>query len=286
MKKLMSLLLAGVAIIAMSGCSDNVGEPDGVDELEPINTSCMPLGINDTWGDMAFDRNGDLLIAGSYAGELLLLDRETCEVSTYATIDGENVISVVDDSSRDSIYVGTDSGVYEINPNDGTYSKIVDLPNISSIVIAPEGYGSYGGHLVFAAYAKIYAYDPSEIDPPVLIVDNGSVIADLVFGEDGTLYAADYSGHKVITVASNGTIADFVTLPANIDGLEVDNAGSLFVASSGTSKLYSVNISTKTISELADVSFGGGWYPAGLAFDGFSTLLMRTNLGVETFDLD
>ena len=31
MKKLISLLLAGVAIVALSGCSDKVGEPESVD---------------------------------------------------------------------------------------------------------------------------------------------------------------------------------------------------------------------------------------------------------------
>lgn len=254
-------------------------------ELAAFNTSCLPLTtVASSYGDVALNARGDLLIANTLDNNILLLDRASCTTSTIATISGQNLISVAEDAARNRLYaVAAVTGyVYEIDPDTGDATLLVDIGiSVNAIVVAPAGYGSYAGQLIIAGSdGIIYAVDQTATTPvPVSIVDIGTAALDLIFSSDDTLYVADYDNGKVVTVAANGTLADFAAGFVNPDGLAIDNTGArLFIADSGVAadKLYSAAIPSGTVTELGIVNFGDGPYPTGLAFDGYSTILMHT----------
>ncbi|MBD3789048.1 MAG: PQQ-like beta-propeller repeat protein [Campylobacterales bacterium] len=274
MRKTLSIVSMGLVWMMINGCDHHNQKTCNEEVWSEFNTTCLPLQVSNNYGygDLAFDKDGNLLIAGDSAGTVLGLNRETCELSTLTTIAGENVLSVVDNGSY--VYAGTGTGVFEIDRINGTYTKIITSNYINSMVIAPNNYGSYGGNLIYASYNSIYAYDLNGGNPPINIYSDSDAISDLVFGSDGTLYAAVSSG--IVTVESDGTVENFLSM-TGVDGLTIDNNGStLFVTNDSVDKLYSVDVTSKTVTELSDFDFDSGYYPTGIVFDGYSTLIMKT----------
>lgn len=288
MKTVQYSLIVGALLASLTGCCNNSSNT-GNSELEAFNTECMPFGYSSSgFGDIAFDSDGNLLLTGGYDGNVSLVNRQTCTLSNITQIP-DTILSVVDYPGNDTLYAGGDSGIYEVDRDTGTFNKVVNDSIINAMVVAPQGYGAYGGDIIFIAYNEVYAYDPASANPPELIVSLPQVVSDLVFGGDGTLYIADYNQGKIITLASNGTATDFVTGLGGVDGLTVDTqSGTLFAACSSPDRLYSIDIASKTKTELSTINFDGGYYPSGIVFDGFETLIMKTgeNPGfIESFSL-
>jgi len=64
-------------------------------------------------------------------------------------------------------------------------------------------------------------------------VTNQVVVADagaVVFSDDGSAYATDVAGGKIVKIAANGTVSDFATGLTSPTGLAVDSNGILFAA--------------------------------------------------------
>lgn len=276
-------------LLMLLGTVEIVAQPV---DLAAFNTSCLPLAVNASYGDMAFNADGNLLIADTSSNNILLLNRTSCTTSTFATIAGQNLVSVVEDTVNNRVYAGSGGAgnLYDIDPGTGTSTLITTLGvEANAMAIAPASYGSYAGQLIIVGSdAGIYAVDQSATSPSaVLIVDIGTYASDLVFSSDGTLYVADFSNGKIVTVAADGTLADFATGLTNPDGLAIDNTGSqLFIADSATNTLSSAAIPSGTVTSLGTATFGGGYYPSGLAFDGYATLLIHTGVStIEAFGL-
>jgi len=261
--------------------------------LPAFSTSCLPLGgLSGNYGQIAFRANGDLLIADLNNNTILSLDRTACTTTTLATITGEPLRAVVEDPARDRIYAGSNTGnIYEVNPNTGASTLLVSAGlYVNALVKAPASFGSYGGQLIIATSdGTIYAVDQTATSPSLqtVAVNPNGAVSDLAFGSDGTLYAADYYGAKIVTVAANGTLADFATGLSGPDGLAIDNAGTqLLIADSATDTLNSAQIPSGTVSTLGMVNFDASWAPSGLAFDGYATVLMHTaTAAIDAFGL-
>jgi len=253
--------------------------------LPVMDTSCLPLAVSESYGDIVFTANGDLLVPNASSDEILRIARATCTSSVVTNITGSHPISVAEDTVRNRLYAGSGNvlgNIYEINPDTGASSLLINIgtADVNSIVIAPASYGIFAGQLIIASSDdNVYALDQSLTSPTLQSIANiGSVPSDLVFGSDGTLYIADYNGDKVVTLASDGTLTDFAITGINgPDGLEIDNTGrQLFIAnSSGTNSVSSATIPSGTVTSLQSYSFGGGYYPSGIAFDGYASIAMH-----------
>lgn len=278
------LAIFAFLVLASCGSDSKKSAPAGGGSIQSaFSINCFPLAVSDTYGDLAFDSNGDLLIADTGSSQILWVDHDTCAVYTVATIAPEDLISVVEVGNW--IYAGSASGdIYKIDPSDGSWMLLASLGggnDANSIVAAPAGYGAYGGQLIAAAAdGSVFAVDQSLVSPtPALIADIGGAASDLVFGSDGTLYVAGYDDSKVVTLASDGTVSDFATGLNGPDGLAIDNTNSrLFIADSGTDTLNSAAIPAGTVTVLKTIDFGAGYFPAGLAYDKNGTLLMHSGL--------
>ena len=98
-----------------------------------------------------------------------------------------------------------------------------------------------------------------------------------MFASDGTLYVVDNTLGAVLTISAAGMMSTLATGFIGPDGITIDEAGArLFVASADEDILYDVSMSDGAKTSLGSLDFDGGFFPSGLAFDGYQTLLAGT----------
>lgn len=296
-KKVLAIL-AMVFMLAACGAGNGAPPPDPASEWGAFNTSNLPYTEstgNGAYGAFAFDGDGNLLFVPNRYGAIWVMNRSTGVVSTVATgIDsGNDLLGLV--YSGGYIYVGSQSGnIFKVNESTGAVTTFVspDGSTVNGMVIAPSGFGSYGGQIIAVTYSgNIYAIDQSLASPtPTLIASLGSTASALVFGGDGTLYVAEYDNNTIVTVTSGGTVADFVTGLSAPDGLAYDsNANVLYVSDGSSDTLYSITIPGGVVSTVGLYDFDSGWYPSAILYDEASNILFmgtgETGLTIEYLSL-
>jgi len=282
MKVRFTLLCLALAVVVFAACSDDDPvAPVPTPPLSQFNTSNMPLTIPSTfgnYGNMAADADKNLLaVAGSGPpGFLYTVSRTTGELRIMAidigAADGGpyNFRSVTYDSNAELAYVATQSSpvrIFAVDPVDGSHSQLVNLGNIGSpceLLIAPAGFGSFGGHLLVCLMVGdgIHAVDlanPVSSTQVAVGEFNGGV-----FASDGTLYCLDEPANRVVTVAANGTVTFFADVPGP-DGLTI-GGGTLYVASDLDS-LFGVSVPGAVVTNLKPIGINGGWAPTGMVYD-------------------
>jgi len=283
---LVAMVICGLAgMFLLAACGNGNGGGGGGEEPspDPFNTSCFPLDIPSTdggWCNIAFDGDGNLLIPNNNTNEVLSVDRITCILSTLATVPtGGSLYSIVYHPDMDEIFVGDTAGnIYAVNPSSGASTLLVNVSDfVNALVVAPEGYGSFGGQLLVATYSGALVAVDAAIASTTIVADAGSNISDMEFGSDGTLYAVMEDLGEVITIGADGLTSVVSSGFFAPDGIAVDNdGGRLFVSDWSADALYGVQISDGARTNLGPYDFDGGWYPSGLAYDGVGTLLMGT----------
>jgi DNA-binding beta-propeller fold protein YncE len=110
------------------------------------------------------------------------------------------------------------------------------------------------------------AIDPGNPGSPVTVVSQE--FATATFSPSGILYAADYTGDRVVTVSPTGVVATFLSGINEPEGLAINPAGNrLYVASTAApgDSIYSVTIPGGVVATLP---FGpdlqDGIYPTGM----------------------
>ncbi|VAW71016.1 Alkaline phosphatase [hydrothermal vent metagenome] len=249
--------------------------------LPAFSPECFPLPAGSAGGALVFNYNGDLLIAdGSDA--IRLMDNETCNVTTLITIAGESLSSVVEDTLRNRLYVGSaNTGtVYTINTDDRSSEVLLDTGAVNtSLVMSPSSYEPYAGQLIIAVTGgKVITLDPANAGQPSTTIAALASTASLVFDSNGTLYASDRLNGKVITLAADGSQVDFAT-GANINvpvSLAVDNRSSrLLILNSGGLNIVSASIPSGEVSVQGSVNISRAGHP-GFAYNGRNSLLVSS----------
>jgi sugar lactone lactonase YvrE len=280
--RVVSIVIAILMVIFMlTSCSKSDSSSRG-----PFDTSALPLavtGSNGPYGSFTFDGDGNLLFDVNDANEIRSLNRYTGAVTTVATGVSVGYTLIGMTYYNGFIYVGDDDGnIFKVDPSTGSSTFLVNMGSgndVNGLAIAPSTFGTYGGQLIVATdeNGSIYAVDQSQASPtPVLIasISAGSASA-LIFGSDGTLYAAAYSYGKIVTVTAAGIVADFATGLNAPDGLAIDdNGGFLYVADSSDDAIYNVTIPGEVVSSIASVTFGGGFWPSAMIYDETSNILL------------
>lgn len=286
--RIIKILASLMTMLFLISCSTSDGDDAPGSALVPINTSCMPIlvpGSDSGSGSFAFDDQGDILIT-SFQG-IEILARTTCTFSTVtANVATSDLLSIVFDPGNGQIYTGADNGsIYGVDPGTGTPNMLVTLANDpNSLVIAPAGFGAYGGQLIAALpTGEVYAVNQSQVTPtPVLIGNAGIGASALIFGADGTLYIATGDA-TVVTMTAAGVVANFATGMNEVDGLAIDNAGGrLFIADAGSDELLQATIPGGVVSMLSAANFDGGYRPSPIVFDGIGTIVMGLDAGGGT----
>jgi len=281
---LLSLLATIVFVFAACSDDDPVA-PVPTPPLSQFNTSNMPIttpGSTVQYGNMSTDGAGNLLFtpAGT-SGVLFTVLRSSGVLRIVAANIGIGeggpfpLMSSVYDPTTGLIYVGTTQAptrIYAVDPADGSHSLLIDLGSVGTandLLIAPAGFGAYGGHLIICTYSPgaLYAVDLS--NPVSSTQITTGQFNSGVFGSDGTLYCTTASGSNISTVSATGTVASFTTMPVSgLDGITFDSSGGrLFVASSDVDSVYAVSVPGGTPSRYTAANFDAGWWPSGLIYD-------------------
>ena len=238
-------------------------------------------GTVSSFGSAAFDSNDDLIVVGGLSVDVTTVARSDGSVSALTLIGTAGTLLSIVDPGAGVLYVGNDLGdIYSVDPATGVATLVINIGgSVNGLVVAPAGYGTFGGQLIAATQnSGIVAVDPA-VPNATTIVSGVNSFSDLEFASDGTLYVVSNATGDVSTVSAAGVVTAITNL-ANPDGIAVDNAGGrLFVATnSGVGELFSVTIPGAVVSSLGNFDFDGGFFPSGLAFDG-STLMMLTGVG-------
>ena len=262
----------------------------GADTPAIFPASYFPITIAAimNYGDITFDRYGNLLALGQSNGEIYSISRIDGTINTIGQgLPATTLPAIVYDNTSRIVYLGYGNGsIYTYDPIGGELNFLVDITTsvLRAMESAPANFAPYGGWLIGVTSAgEVIAMNPDSPGTPVTIYDGPNNISDLTFGSDGTLYAVDYTADSVITVTSTGTVSTLQGGFSSPDGITYDRRRNvLYVADSGTDDLYRVSIppgpSDPTL--IGSYDFNGGTGVSGIAFDGVDNVLMHLQGGV------
>ncbi|MCB9700908.1 MAG: DUF4215 domain-containing protein [Myxococcales bacterium] len=280
-------------------CDDGNTDPgdgcDGECKVESCvwDIKSLPLPItvhpNNFYGEIAFDKNCDLIVGGSFNHTLYRVDGGDGSVTTIAmNINGNSVNGVAYRKSDDMIYVAVDSpNVLYVTDGNGPLTNVVNLPAITNaIAVAPEGFGNYGDQIIGVTTAgTVIAVDPGSKMVSTVGTTNGTM-SDLVFAPDGTLYVANYNSNRIDKVSSDGVFTQLIGGLSSPDGLAVDLDGSrLFVAQyAGGNRIDTVSLPGAVLTPGKMVTLDGGYYTTGIIIDGADHVIYKTSNGSAVID--
>lgn len=286
-------LALGAALYAIGAACGGGGGGVVVAASRPFSAQLLPLQIEGTSGgagDVAFTAGADALVVGGGTDTIWRVSRDDGSVTEAATDvvlgAGGNLLSIVDSGSG-VVYAGDEAGdIYRVDLEADPVPDVTVLASpagagaIDGMVIAPAGYGDFGGSLIAATETGgIVAVDPTVGSSTT--IDDTNVYTDVAF-LGTTLYATDDTNDAVDTVDSNGTVDPFATGFTTPVGLAADAVnGQLLVADAGSDPpgLWSAALPGEgdpvpvAAVEIGAYPFGS---PAGLAFDGVRNLLLVT----------
>jgi len=224
-------------------------------------------------GQMSFDDNCDIITV-SYNSQphLQRVSRVNGQVTTI-TANIASLLSVVYRPADNNYYVGDTAGrIYRVTKA-GVSTMLVDLgTSLNTMRIAPTGFGNFGGLIITGdSSGNVKAFDPSN-NMATLIAKPSSLVSDLEFGIDGTLYTI--SSGTIHTVTAAGAVVNFATVSGG-DGLVADPDGSrLLIADSASDDLEQLTLPGKVNTKLGDHNFDSGFFISGMLHDNGNNLIM------------
>lgn len=294
----------------LAACSDDTTgpAPGGSTPSTAFNTSSMPVEIANTdfsiRTNLAFDGAGNVLIPEQFS-LLHNVNRITGKAGlTAAVLPRLNKILVacIYDPTADRIYVAANnvgsSGeavIYSLDPNDLSATTLLNLginPTLLQLLIAPDGFGAIGGHLIVLS-AGPGTVSSIDLSNPVAVVPLATVLlpSDMEFAPDGSLYVASYLSDKVVKVTSSGTQSDFVTI-SNPVGIAINGAGTMMYVGTGRvssleNPIYAVTI-PGAVATVVDSAFFAipGWTTRGMVVDGNTLIYIHDQSGKSAKVLD
>ena len=216
------------------------------------------------------------------AGELRSLNRVTGTLTTITNGLPTSQLRGVT-ANENYIFVGTENGeIYQVVPSTGAVSLLTTISGgdyINCLAIAPSTFGSYGGQIIAASDTGIYAVNISTLAVAQIATLE---VSSIVFGSDGTLYAAIQASSRIVTVTAAGVVTDFVTSGlSGPDGITIDNAnGYLYTTNDGDGSIRRVTMSDGTVTTIATgLGFSVGWAPSPIIYDAAGNLLLVGTYG-------
>ena len=260
------------------GCSEDCKAITGC--YWDLDAAPLPVQIHPSagFGQIAFDRNCDLIVSGAYSKLLYRLSHVDGSVTPINVVVPGDAVTGLASHPDGRIYftVNLPDQMWALELDDSV-SKIADLPGIAlGLTTAPAGFGSYSGNLIWASENRVYATQPASGSSTAVGALNVGHFTSPTFGPDNTLYVGTHTTARVYTLSDLGVFKLFADLPSNLDGLLVNPTGTqLHVASYANG----ASIDTLGIPGAAKVegpffNLNGGSFPTGMVFDAAGRLLV------------
>jgi len=294
--KTLSVLVIALGTMMMSGCGNDSTVAPGPAPLAAFNLAAFPVSLTGAagngYGNIALDRNGDLLVVGGGVNNLWTIARADGALTVVAlTGVAGTVVSVADNGT--AVYIGDSLGnVYTADTATGACTLLVAAGalDIQGLAVAPASFGAFAGQLIAADRSgNVLAIDAAGTVTTVAAgAAPANTLLNLAFAADGTLYIVDQGGN-LSTVTAAGVVAVFATGLGAADGVTVDDTGArVFVFAPGTG-INSVDRTTGVVTLVSNAyALDGGYWPSGAYFDAAGGDLFLTTIGapsamVETF---
>ncbi len=241
--------------------------------VPPLAPSAFGFTIEGTtvgYGDMEFDRVGDLILVGNDEDDPLLDDDSTGNfvgvVSRGGALSvrvegigapGEDLLGLAFEPLSEDVYVGTRFGnVFRIDPSNAVTLLVAISPAspVLGLELAPPTFPTFGGQLVATtADGRVLAIDPASPTPVPLTpapIQTATTppeparLSDLVFSSDGTLWVLDNGftvadpellAARILEVTAAGAVVDLGASQAALgrpDGLDLDEGGNRLIVAS------------------------------------------------------
>jgi sugar lactone lactonase YvrE len=242
--------------------------------LFPIAVPGSSFGL----GDLAFDNNGDLLVAvsGSASDAIVRVNRFTGAQTTVASNVGTGpLLGIAYRAANDMIYVTTSTQIFAVTPT-GQVSVLATSTAIAfeGIAIAPPSFGSFGGFIIASGRnGSLVAVNPAS--GAITTITSSAAGSDLAFAPDGTLYVCFAGAIRTVTAA--GVVTVFATGFGSADGIAITADGArMFIADSGTDTVRQVTIPGGVVTTVAAADIDDGTGPGGILVAPGNTLIVMT----------
>ncbi|WP_272084699.1 hypothetical protein [Nannocystis bainbridge] len=246
------------------------------------------------YGQIAFDGDCDLIVSGGEeTSNVYRVDKDDGSVSIVAPHIHYQVASALTyRASDDSIYYATGlhdppelfATLYAVDDQDQVHEILTFEDTVTSLTVAPEGFGGFGGQLIATTRPAPNASALQAIDVETGVIttfaqsDIGFGVA--AFGADGTLYVTGWNSDSIVTVTADGVITPFFTGISNPSGLAVAPDGSrMFVAHqgdplwAGEDRIDELSIPGATLTPRVEIVQGFAGTLAGIVVDGANHVL-------------
>ncbi len=283
---------------AGADCAIDPGQSCGLGEL-CRNAACFTPCVFDTslfpiyihaggyyYGDLAFDDQCRLLVAGADQGGVFRVDASGAVSALGGSYSSASSINgVVYRPSDGLIYVGTNgSGRIHTLDGNGTVKFVVELgETVNALALAPAGFGAFGNQILAASLGHLYAIDPA--GPTATAVITAGILTDVVVAADGSVYAANYTTNTIALVQADGSSSAIASGFDGLDGLTVDPSSSrLFAANCWAQPTHvdRITLPGGSVAPAGDIPLNAGYYTSGMVMDDAGTLLVLTTNGTAT----
>jgi cysteine-rich repeat protein len=261
------------------GCSDTC-------ELEAcawdIANAPFPIDVHqgDSFGQIAFDDQCNLLVAGALTHRIYRVSRSDGEVTVITDQLAQFAITGLAYRSSDGLIYVTTNGANELLSIDGINPPVVvaagfDTP--MAIAVAPEGFGDFGDQIIMVTQnGSVIAVDP-ELGTSDLFAALGG-LSSLAFAPDGTLYVARFTSNAVSMLTADGTLTPFAVGLELPDGIAIDADGSrMFVAHfpNGSGQIDEISIPDAMVTPGPAVDIQQGSYVTGMLMDAADQVIYK-----------
>jgi DNA-binding beta-propeller fold protein YncE len=270
-------------------CTSDCHEPCSWD----VDALSFPINVwmgQAVLGEIAFDGNCDLIVGGGeelpYADALYRVNQVDGSVAVaVAAAELPNVMisGITYRASDNRIYfaAGSPDQLYALDDQDQLASLLMLDDPISSLTVAPVGFGDFGDQLIAVTYApaQLLAIDVETLAITAFAQSN-TLLSVAAFGPDGTLYVAEYGADRISTVTADGVFTPFFTGLDAPDGLAISPDGTrMFVAHlEAGGRIDQISIPDATLTPGISFELSTGLAPTGIVVDGANHVLFEKPL--------
>jgi hypothetical protein len=275
-------------------CSDDCTYQPCTWDIDNLQFS-FPVHVRsgqDALGQITFDGDCNLLVSGGeelpYVEPIYRVDKDDGQVSVAITVadlpaDTFHVPAMTyrHDDDRVYFFAGNPRQLYALDDQDQVHTVLALDKPINTLTVAPQTFGSYGGQLIALAYSpgRLLAIDVDAEEKTITEIVSAwdNPLSAAVFGEDGTLYVAEYNKGTISTVSPDGQVTPVFSGFTFPDGMARSIDGTrMFVAHRPSGgRIDEISLLDGTLISAHPFEISVGFAATGTVIDGADRVLYQ-----------